>query len=297
MLNITFDIYSGRFNPTFTLSSQEARDILKEIALHKGVITPFDVSKVNLGYRGINISFKSHYVPHYYGLPASFSIANGLSMFESKGREIAERLLNISSISSASSLNKFALSPSLTSWIMKQMKDIPTFSYRQDKQHPPFGLKNEIRLCPFETVVFEPAVWNTPYHVTKNNCYNFATNRRTDSFAQPGRASGQIYREINCDTITRAAMADGAQKANSCIHESEKPRFLMALFIAPDLEFTDYHWYCQCSDGSWAHKLGPRPACNIDNSNYVITDPRTANRGPYIQFCGYMLAPKSMRVY
>ncbi len=70
----------------------------------------------------------------------------------------------------------------------------------------------------------------------------------------------------------------------------------MALVIAPGPSFIDYHWYRQCSDGNWAHKPGQTPARNTDESNHIITYPSTANRGPYTQFCGYMLAPKSMDI-
>ncbi|PFX61599.1 hypothetical protein COL36_10335 [Bacillus wiedmannii] len=290
MLNITVDLYSGRPNPTFTLSDQETRDILKEVALHKGVITSSDVSGSNLGYRGINISSQSENILHYYGLPPSFNIANRLSMFESKGREIAERLLKSPSIMSASYLDDYSISSPLTNWILKEIKDIPINSF------PKYELENERIGCQYEQVAFAPHFWNTNYHVKRNNCYNFATNRGTDSFAQLGRASGQLYREVTCYEVTKGAIADGLHKADSCFQESEKPRLLIALFIAPGPVFIDYHWYRQCSDGNWAHKLGPTPVRNTDNSNYIITDPHTANRGPYFQFCGYMLAPKSMKI-
>jgi len=296
VLNIQVDIYSGLPNPTFTLSEQEARNILKEIALNKGVITNSNVRPSHLGYRGINISFQSDNIPHQYGLPASFGLANGLSMLESKGREIAESLLQSSSTSSASLLNGSPLSPTLTKWVINQVKDLPSFSYFKNEEHQLFKSEDETLPCAFEKVAFEPGFWNETDHVSKNNCYNFATNRRTDTFAQPGRASGHTYNEITCEIITNGAIADGSHKVDSCFQESEKPRFLMALVVAPGPEFVDYHWYRQCSDGSWGHKPGHTPARNTDESNQVITDPSKANRGPYTLFCGYMLAPKSMNV-
>ncbi|MCU5584258.1 hypothetical protein OCF65_28240 [Bacillus toyonensis] len=152
MLNITVDVYSGRPNPTFTLSDQETRDILKEIALHKRVITSFDVVGSNLGYRGINISSQSENLLHYYGLPPSFSIANGLSMFESKGREIAERLLRSPSVISASYFNNYSISPPLTNWILKEIKDMPIISF------PKYEPENERIGCQYEQVAFEPHI-------------------------------------------------------------------------------------------------------------------------------------------
>ena len=60
--------------------------------------------------------------------------------------------------------------------------------------------------------------------------------------------------------------------------------------------YGDYHWYRKQTGGFWGHKPGGTPAKNVDNSNRVITNPATADRGPYTLFCGYFYAPKSMRV-
>ncbi|MBV9102244.1 MAG: hypothetical protein JO060_01570 [Candidatus Eremiobacteraeota bacterium] len=48
----------------------------------------------------------------------------------------------------------------------------------------------------------------------------------------------------------------------------------------------DFHWYRRDRDGTWSHKPGGTEARNVDNSGHIITDPRTADRGPYTQFCG-----------
>ncbi|WP_163051122.1 hypothetical protein [Bacillus cereus] len=295
MLNITLDIYSGLRNPTFNFSEgEETKILLKEIALNKGAITPLSKEVTRLGYRGLNITFKSDYLPQLYGLPSSFSIANGLSAIESKGREIAERLLERTKSMSDAVVDNPNFSPSLIDWTVNQIKDMPVFSHPQNEVHS--TLEDNVMSCPSEKVVFDPTFWNNRDHIQYNNCYNFATNRRTDSFAQPGRVSGHMYNNITCEEIKKGAISDGADVAGRCFPETEKPRFLMALVIAPGPGFIDYHWYRQCSDGNWAHKPGQTPARNTDESNHIITDPRTANRGPYTQFCGYMLAPKSMDI-
>ena len=67
---------------------------------------------------------------------------------------------------------------------------------------------------------------------------------------------------------------------------SEKPRYLVALVVAPGPGFIDFHWYRKSSEGFWSHKPGSTAARNVDNSNRIITDPATCNRGPYTQFCG-----------
>jgi hypothetical protein len=39
---------------------------------------------------------------------------------------------------------------------------------------------------------YNPGFWNTPAVQPKNNCYNYAMNWRSDTFAQPGRISGHV---------------------------------------------------------------------------------------------------------
>ncbi|MEK4529919.1 hypothetical protein NST38_31435 [Paenibacillus sp. FSL H8-0104] len=295
MLKITLDMYSGRPNPEYILSEDKAVQLLKEVALNKGAITEINTIPSRLGFRGVKVNFLSDYIPQFYDLPSSFSFANGASMHESKGREIAERLVSglTGDPSTFGYESNFELFP--REWVLKQLKVLPALAFPQFKSND-IRLKTETLPCPYEKVQFEPDFWNAPEHLRKNNCYNFATNRRTDTFAQPGRASGKLYSNISCEEVTNGAIADGSHKIDNCSPETEIPRFLMALVVAPGPEFVDYHWYRQCSDGNWAHKPGQTPARSTDNSNHQITDPSIADRGPYSEFCGYLLAPKSMNV-
>ena len=45
--------------------------------------------------------------------------------------------------------------------------------------------------------VYNPQFWNNSSSVRINNCYNYASNSRTNTFAQPGRANGCSF-EMNC---------------------------------------------------------------------------------------------------
>ena len=51
----------------------------------------------------------------------------------------------------------------------------------------------------------------------------------------------------------------------------------------------DFHWYRKGRNGYWTHKPGGTPVTNLDNSAHLIPDPRTANRGPYTDFCTFMV--------
>ena len=61
------------------------------------------------------------------------------------------------------------------------LKEPPVFPVRGKRYAPPY----------------QPAVWNALVPAYRrqrcNNCYNYATRRATDTFAQPGYGSGRIY--------------------------------------------------------------------------------------------------------
>jgi hypothetical protein len=142
---------------------------------------------------------------------------------------------------------------------------------------------------------YEPAVWNSNPTVQRwNNCYNYGCDKQTNTFAQPGFAHGIVLNwpaDMACEPVTRGAIADGLTPVNcdegcgcsECHHQ-------VALVIAPGW---DYHWYRKDRDGRWSHKPGETPATNLDSANHLITDPRTADRGPYTVFCGCFCVNKS----
>jgi hypothetical protein len=141
--------------------------------------------------------------------------------------------------------------------------------------------------------LFEPAQWNFDGASADlataqdlNNCYNYACNRRTDTYAQPGRASGMQYTTVTCMDVTSAALADGL-RAIDCDRACPMGSYKKALVvgeIAPG--FSDYHWYRQDRDGTWSHKPGGTKATNVDAGVHRILDPRTADRNGYRTFCG-----------
>jgi len=128
--------------------------------------------------------------------------------------------------------------------------------------------------------------WNTNQSVqSNNNCYNYATNRETDNFAQPGEASDQEYTDITCKDMIQAASTDlGLVQTNFFPFNGVQDSSLIALVVAPE---DDFHWYRRGADGMWTHKPGATAATNVDESGNTITNPETANRGIYSDFCGY----------
>jgi hypothetical protein len=133
--------------------------------------------------------------------------------------------------------------------------------------------------------LYSPPYWNdggTIQH--SNNCYNYGNNKKTNTFAQPGRAAGAMYTSLICDSVYNAAIADGLESlpaSGTCPDDKDK----VALVVAPGW---DYHWYRLDNDGMWSHKPGQTQATNLDNSGNPIANPETADRGAYIDFCGYL---------
>ena len=56
-------------------------------------------------------------------------------------------------------------------------------------------------------------------------------------------------------------------------------------------ETHEYHYLRQNPDGSWSHKYSTLNVTDVDFSGRKITDPKTADFGPY-KFIGYFEAPK-----
>lgn len=143
---------------------------------------------------------------------------------------------------------------------------------------------------PPSSSTYEPHVWNNRTFVQRrNNCYNYASNIITNTFAQPGRANRhnitrnppQLYGE----SIYYGAILDGLIPVPAPTQCLPSPGLnLIALVIWPG---RDYHFYRLDKNGYFSHKPGRSPARNVDNSNNLILDPRTCDRGPYTVFKGF----------
>jgi hypothetical protein len=135
-------------------------------------------------------------------------------------------------------------------------------------------------------------MWNTPAVQPYNNCYNYANNKITNSFAQPGLAHRAKYQALTCPDVQTAATADGlAACPNFKAELSAGKGWYVALVIWPG---NDFHWYRQDNVGCWSHKPGSTAVRNLDNSGNPIIDPKTCDRGPYVNFCTYMVTNSSV---
>jgi hypothetical protein len=128
--------------------------------------------------------------------------------------------------------------------------------------------------------------WNSDLVVQGgNNCYNYSVNRVTNSFAQPGEASGTSMGGLSCEEVYKAASADlGLEPTAVFPFQGKSDDTLIALVVAPDY---DFHWYRRDDNNFWTHKMGATPATDLDDQAKPITSPETADRGLYTEFCGY----------
>jgi hypothetical protein len=312
LVRVTVDIFSGQPNPSWVLKDEEAKSFLEDVAASRKVIGKPGNSHGGLGYRGMKIDLLAGNLHDEFKLPSIFMIANGTSEDEVKGRRIAKDLVGrIREYAESDDkddrrvqFDHPLLGPSeLESLIITEIDKLPKAIGPILPPFFPITVKDCIKLivttkaCEIELAWYSPGFWNDDSYIRwNNNCYNYATNRRTDTFAQPGRGGGGYpYADpIGCGVIKAAAIKyDGAHERCDCFPKSEKPRYLMALAVWPGI---DYHWYRKHIGGFWGHKPGSTEAKNIDNSGIIIHDPETCNRGPYTDFCGYLYSCKSMKV-
>ena len=291
MIRITADMFSGRPNPVWEVEGAEAESLLQEISRNQDAVAAMDEGYQGLGYRGLIVESLADNMSSKYGLPSSLRLANGAN---AKGLEIGDRI--VSSMLKAKILDEGShksLIEQLQAFGQGFGAGITESDHVETAPAPVEAAAVAAVTCQIESAAFNPGFWNDPAHIGKNNCYNYASNRRTDTFAQPGLATGHQASVMACANVTAASLSDGLHKRFNCFPASENPRWLMALVVAPG---QDYHWYRKQKEGFWGHKPGHTAARNVDNNNHVVLNPETAARGPYTNFCGYFYAGKSQKI-
>eukprot|EP00825_Cyclidium_porcatum_P052405 TRINITY_DN991_c0_g1_i3.p1 TRINITY_DN991_c0_g1~~TRINITY_DN991_c0_g1_i3.p1 ORF type:complete len:325 (+),score=53.07 TRINITY_DN991_c0_g1_i3:141-1115(+) len=132
-------------------------------------------------------------------------------------------------------------------------------------------------------------------HQTENNCYNYGSDIATDTFAQPGRGSGQKWSYDTCDDIRASAQRDGLTWIGQDL-PSDQPTtgHYVALFMWPN---TNFHWIRKDNCDYWSHKPGQTAARDTDNNGQKIVDPRQSDFSPWTEFCGFMQAiPSTLKI-
>ncbi len=270
LVRVELDIFSGRPNPRWTLTSVQRGELIDQLRAGTIPLLTVEAGESRLGYRGFILRFDREEL-QMLGAPATAS------------REVRVR----SGIGIGIDVSKVA-----ESWLLEATPAgvIPDAAIEESETQIAggaklwsvdlIGLSSDVVLAActiFATSSTNFDFWNAvASERVNNNCYNYTANWKTNTFAQPGRASGQQYTALTLDNIEAAAIRDGYTKA--CNGHS----IASNLWIWPN---TDYHWYRKTVDvggqSRWCHKPGQTPAKNTDNSGNIITAPVTADRGNY----------------
>lgn len=294
-MKVTLNVFSGRENPSWYLSEKDAKSFLERFA-QKTVLTVSD-HESQLGYSGFSLeAFSDERLPD--GIPSNFFIdgklASGMLEYGHNNP-----LLSVAESGSAAQwlLSKAGKSvqEDISSYVLGEIKAKETESITQASEKiiedNEFKKIVQVAGCVIANTPYNPNFWNVPATQPYNNCYNYAMNNRTNTFAQPGRKTGHMYTSLDCLSVGNGASSDGCKP--TCSGSSK----LVALVIWPG---HDYHWYRRHSEGFWGHKPGSTAARNTDNIGRLINGttltPANCNRGPYSIFCGYRYSPTGMLV-
>ena len=291
-VTVTLDIFSGRPNPSWSLEDEEARQLLDRIhAIEQRTPLKVPGAAGQLGYRGFSLHSSAVSPLGQLRVQAHQGIIDvgprDLSVVD-ENLEIEKALL-----ASAGS----HLDPALAKHVEEALAAAPAAALESTQLiYRPVPAQCQPKAA--DAPPYNPGKWNIPSVQPYNNCYNYANDLITNTFAQPGRAHGKMYKTLACDGgtgVEPAAVADGLKPVpNFNAHLTKGQGWYVALVIWPNF---DYHWYRQDANGCWSHKPGGTAARNVDNGGHVITDPKTCNRGNYTVFCTYMVTHRGAVIH
>ncbi len=282
-LRITIDVFSGRPNPVLELSGHEEKEVLSRLRRTKRATecaaprTPLST----LGYRGLQFELGGGRKSKT--LPQSFRVIGG-NLVGPRGRyPIIDPALEEFVCGTGGLLGPLRMGPRFPEYCLEEIRRLPEILAKYPWKKWPWPRKDSCKCAP----LWEPSWWNDGGQVQhNNNCYNYGTNYRSDTYAQPGKAAGSMYTSLTCAAVRPAAVADDLIAKPSANNKCPSEGHLVALVVGPGW---DFHWYRKGRNGKWTHKPGGTAATNLDNSGNLITDPRTADRGGYTDFCTFMV--------
>jgi hypothetical protein len=289
-LRITIDIFSGRPNPVIELTARESREALGLLATKRRMERgePGLPPEPTLGYRGLVVEQVGAIAR---GLPRTFRVAHD-TIVGGRSPQVMDDDSFEQFVLSRARLRRLGLGrqfPKLLPREIARFRRVRKLWPWPPRRHKHLIARLRCRCAP----LYEPAWWNDGgQRQLQNNCYNYGSNYRTDTFhqipggSQPGAAAGAMYTSLTGPAVRAAAIADGLIDSPYANNRCPLEGHLVALVIAPGI---DFHWFRKGRTGSWTHKPGSTPVTNIDNSSQVILDPRTADRGMYTQFTTFMV--------
>lgn len=291
MLEVELAILSGHPNPRWALTTAEEANLMEAILAAPGTIR--DITDDSFGF------------PTY------------IIRLLSKDSRWAERvnakqlpeLCKITSDAPAEILNLLALSSDKQgSEVNDHLRSLLLQSIDQEKK----SIQDRL---PVLAIVGGPGMtcsntflsgndfssWNDYSYISANNCYNYASNKRTNTRAQPGRWAGKTL----STPYTATDVADGLFRdgwKTTC--QPSASNLTVALVIMPSnpsVKTGDFHFYrfiTATPSRTWGHKPGMSMARYTDYKGNVISNPETCDRtlvpgASYSEFCGYFYRDNS----
>jgi hypothetical protein len=282
-LRVHVRVHSGRPDPVVELDGEDAAALLDALApaAEAGRDDPGPPPPWHLGYRGLRVEQLDDPDPR---LPARFEFGTDALRGPALAHRVAEpetdeRLLAADGV----------LGRALPGELVELMPEL----IRAARAAPraPADEEEDPDTTLGDALGPDLSWWNDENvgpdaHQYFNNCYNYATNVRTDTFAQPGRGSGLSLSSYELAHVY--AWFDNVYDAPAGDNVTPIAGHLVALALAPTIG--DYHWWRKNDNGYWSHKPGQTPATTKDASGASITDPRTCDRGVYTEWVGFMVA-------
>ncbi len=308
MLEVELDIFSGVPNPTWMLSESQAKELYDRLRSDPAQMTPARTTsqRLGLGCRGLIVrriktddgAWDKAVSRARKPFPDEFR----LGLKRTRGDLAADWLLNTAGPQGA------RISDEVLEVAYGGVKLVPRARGPRDPSAKiargrveeaevavdvPYEIGAEEHetwwVCPSNYFSANAQFFNEPGHVSRNNCYCFASNHRADvRSARPGQRGGRPAQSLSCGSVVDGLRADGWK--DGC-----EPNVLtIVLVIWPGV---DYHFY-RLVTGSpywwWGHKPGGTPAKYTDDCGHSIFQyqgkgyaPNNICRGSYTDFCGY----------
>ncbi|MFI2609401.1 hypothetical protein [Kitasatospora sp. NPDC018619] len=286
---ITVDVFSGRPNPSWEIRDpQQVTDLRGLFHEQRPALAPPGTGAVLLGFRGLRVEATDSVTAQ--GLPPVFTVGGPGSPPASA--ELAEALLDTMPVEAPPPGEQApaVLTPEFRELVRSEIRSARTWPPAEPTERPPADGAD----CPYDVTSDGADLWNNSTVCPHNNCYNYAVNDRTDTFAQPGRAHQYDLTKVTCADVLTGALKDGLRSWGVNCYTAGTKRYKVALVTGAFGTQRDFHWYRLCTDNTWWHKPGACPITNLDNAGKIIADPQKANRGNYTDWCTYMQSGDSV---
>ena len=308
MLEVELDIFSGMPNPTWVLTKGQEKSLYDLLSADANQVSPATIQskQLGLGYRGLivrriktddgvwdkAVSARRKPFPNEFRIGIKKakrdSAADWLVKTANRqGARLADEVHEV--VARGVALVPRKRGPAEPTDTI-DTKRVEKAEIDVDVPYKPGARKHETWwACGSNYFSANASYFNEPAHVTRNNCYCFASNHRPDiRYALPGRRGGHPATSITCGGVIDGLRADGWK--DGC----QPTGLTIAMVIWPNY---DYHFYRLVTGGPfwwWGHKPGGTPAKYTDDCGHAIYQflgsgyaPNNICRGGYTNFCGY----------